>query len=242
MVLELPDMKKKQDPHWYSPTAQQRFSMSYVAQISSRFCWVFTPHLFKLLCTLNTSGDFFYLALKAVWSQSLIFSAHLASLLYTYICTQFLLSRTKSTTQIEVDGIWTCQVCLHILHLPYRCLLATLGFVHFTSKVACFSVASSNDLTVRSQPKSCPKDAIFLWINCYPPGNYSNISPPLGALLSRWFSCSCLVGYGFVSWRVNDPQNSTARSPFFWHTPEKVVNKCAKLPLFPYNRGWSSTQ
>ena len=178
MVLELPDMKKKtQDPHWYSPTAQQRFSMSYVAQISSRF--LLGLHASFVQASLHAEHLRWFL-LSRIESRlksklDLLRTSRFSVVyVYIYICTQFLLSRTKSTTQIQVDDIWTCQVCLHILHLPYRCLLATLGFVHFTSKVARFSVASSNDLTVRSQPKSCPKDVIFLWINRYPPGNDSH--------------------------------------------------------------------
>lgn len=54
----------------------------------------------------------------------------------------------------------------------------------------------------------------------------TNISPQISALLSRWFSYSCLVGCGFVPWRVYLLVSGTL--VLWWYWGDECWNSCRK--------------
>lgn len=118
---------KTRDPH----TAQQRFTMSYVAQISSRF--LLGLHSSFVQASLHAEHLRYiclHLALKAAGSWSLIFSEHLASLLYihirkyVYIYIQFLCQEQKALQKLKWMG---CDehakfVCIPFTYHTAACL------------------------------------------------------------------------------------------------------------------------
>ena len=163
MVLELPDMKKKHKIHTGTLLLRSKGLACHTLRRSRvDFCWVFTPHLFKLLCTLNTSGDFFYLALKAVWSQSLIFSAHLASLLYTYIYIYMHpVSSIKNKKHYTNSSGWHLNMptlfAYPSLTIPLLACHARIRTFHFQGRtlLSCFIQWPDGSFSTKKLPQRC---------------------------------------------------------------------------------------